>query len=70
LATPIAPSADLFKTAWDVQDKHGFSWWDSTIVAAAILAKCKNAERQTFVDAVNAGIGKAGEDATTTGIMK
>jgi predicted nucleic acid-binding protein len=38
---PIAPCADLFKTAWDVQDKYGFSWWDSTIVAAAILAKCK-----------------------------
>jgi predicted nucleic acid-binding protein len=38
---PIAPCADLFETAWGVQDRYGFSWWDSTIVAAAILAKCK-----------------------------
>ncbi|MDR2624994.1 MAG: PIN domain-containing protein [Zoogloeaceae bacterium] len=38
---PIAPCADLFRTAWDVQDRYRFSWWDSTIVAAAILAKCK-----------------------------
>ncbi|MDR2677828.1 MAG: PIN domain-containing protein, partial [Zoogloeaceae bacterium] len=38
---PVAPCADLFKTAWDVQDRYSFSWWDSTIVAAAILAKCK-----------------------------
>jgi predicted nucleic acid-binding protein len=38
---PIAPCADLFKMAWDVQSRYGFSWWDATIVAAAILAKCK-----------------------------
>jgi predicted nucleic acid-binding protein len=37
---PVAPSADLFRTAWSVQDEHGLSWWDSTIVAAAILANC------------------------------
>ena len=38
---PIAPCAELFRAAWDVQDGYGFSWWDSTLVAAAILAKCK-----------------------------
>jgi predicted nucleic acid-binding protein len=38
---PIAPSADLCRTAWGAQDRYGFSWWDSTIVAAAILANCK-----------------------------
>jgi predicted nucleic acid-binding protein len=38
---PIAPCADLFKTAWEIQDRYGFSWWDSTIVAAAIWANCK-----------------------------
>jgi predicted nucleic acid-binding protein len=38
---PIAPSADLFRMAWDIQDEYRFPWWDSTIVAAAILANCK-----------------------------
>jgi predicted nucleic acid-binding protein len=38
---PIAPCADLFKSAWDVQDGYNFSWWDSTIIAAAILTNCK-----------------------------
>jgi hypothetical protein len=27
--------------AWDIQDGYRFPWWDSTIVAAAILANCK-----------------------------
>jgi hypothetical protein len=38
---PVAPCADLFRAAWGVQDRHGFSWRDSAIVAAAILANCK-----------------------------
>jgi predicted nucleic acid-binding protein len=38
---PVVPSANLFRTAWGVQDGYGFSWWDSTIVAAAILSDCK-----------------------------
>ncbi|MDR2093548.1 MAG: PIN domain-containing protein [Azoarcus sp.] len=38
---PVAPSVDLFKTAWAVQNRYNFSWWDSTIVAAAILTNCK-----------------------------
>lgn len=38
---PVAPDADLFKLAWGVQDRYDFSWWDSTIVAAAIQANCK-----------------------------
>ncbi|MDR2261721.1 MAG: PIN domain-containing protein [Azoarcus sp.] len=38
---PVVPSADLFKAAWGVQDGYGFSWRDSSIVAAAILSGCK-----------------------------
>jgi predicted nucleic acid-binding protein len=38
---PIAPSADLFKTAWGVEEGYKFSWWDSTIIAAAIAIKRK-----------------------------
>lgn len=26
--------------AWDVQDRFGLSWWDSLIVASALLARC------------------------------
>jgi predicted nucleic acid-binding protein len=38
---PVTPSAGLFWTAWAVQDSYGFSWWDSTVVAAALLTHCK-----------------------------
>jgi predicted nucleic acid-binding protein len=38
--TPLAPSADLLKQAWQIEDRYGFSWWDSLIVAAAIAQDC------------------------------
>ena len=27
--------------AWDVQDRYGYSWWDSLLVAAALQAGCR-----------------------------
>ena len=27
--------------AWDVQDRYGYSWWDSLIVAAALQSGCR-----------------------------
>lgn len=37
---PLAPDADLLRTAWAMQVRHGFSWWDAMIVAAALRAGC------------------------------
>jgi len=36
--TPITPP--LIERAWSVQDRFGFSWWDSLIVAAAQAEGC------------------------------
>lgn len=30
----------LLEQAWQIEDRHGFSWWDSLIVAAAIGQGC------------------------------
>jgi predicted nucleic acid-binding protein len=27
--------------AWGVQDRYGYSWWDSLIVAAALQSGCR-----------------------------
>jgi predicted nucleic acid-binding protein len=32
---PIGISASLLADAWSIEDRFGFSWWDSLIVAAA-----------------------------------
>ena len=32
---PVAIEHDTLEGAWDVQDRHGYSWWDALIVAAA-----------------------------------
>lgn len=37
---PLAPSLDLVEGAWDEQDRWGFSFWDSLIVAAARAQGC------------------------------
>ncbi len=33
---PVAPDSDLLDSAWSVQERHGFSWWDALIVAGSI----------------------------------
>lgn len=37
---PVHPSASLFAEAWRLEDRHGFSWWDSLILAAALAQNC------------------------------
>jgi predicted nucleic acid-binding protein len=37
---PVAPDSELFDSAWSVQERHGFSWWDALIVAAALRQDC------------------------------
>jgi predicted nucleic acid-binding protein len=33
-------SLDVTELAWQIQDRHGFSWWDCVLVASAVLAEC------------------------------
>jgi predicted nucleic acid-binding protein len=37
---PVAPSAATFAKAWEIEDRAGFSWWDSLIVASALESRC------------------------------
>lgn len=37
---PLAPHLPIIDTAWAVEDRFGFSWWDALIVAAAQTAGC------------------------------
>ena len=38
---PIPVDASVLERAWSVQDRYGFSFWDSLIVAAAKAADCR-----------------------------
>ena len=38
--SPLPLTADLTEWAWDVQERWGFSFWDSLIVAAAKAQGC------------------------------
>ena len=31
---------EVTQQAWQIQDKHGFSWWDCTLLASAIATRC------------------------------
>ena len=37
---PRGVDRTVIESAWEIQDRFGFSWWDSTIVAAAKLRDC------------------------------
>jgi len=37
---PLTTDASLLVVAWDIEDRFGFSFWDSLIVAAAQRAGC------------------------------
>lgn len=37
----VGPDAELLSTAWSVQARYDFSWWDAMIVAAALRAGCE-----------------------------
>lgn len=35
-----ADNFDVTQKAWHIQDRHGFGWWDSVLLASAALARC------------------------------
>lgn len=37
---PPVPDLPLYESAWSLADRHGFSWWDALIVAAALRQEC------------------------------
>ncbi len=38
---PIGIDHRTIESAWDVQDRYGYSWWDALIVAAALQSGCR-----------------------------
>ena len=47
---PVLLDGKLLESAWNVQDKHKVSWWDSLIVAAAHAAHCHYLLSEDFQD--------------------
>ena len=39
--SPVSIDQRTIEGAWDVQDRYGYSWWDSLIVAAALQSGCR-----------------------------
>lgn len=37
----VMPSPLIYRSALDVQDRYGYAWYDSLVVAAALEAGCK-----------------------------
>jgi len=37
---PLSIDPSLFQAAWDIEDRFGFSFWDSLVVAAALRTGC------------------------------
>jgi predicted nucleic acid-binding protein len=33
-------SFEVTQRAWQIQDKHGFNWWDCMLLASASIARC------------------------------
>jgi predicted nucleic acid-binding protein len=48
---PIVVEPALIERAWDVEDRFGFSCWDASIVAAALVARCRYLLSEDFQDA-------------------
>jgi predicted nucleic acid-binding protein len=38
---PPPPTAELFARAWQIEERHELSWWDSLIVASALSQNCR-----------------------------
>lgn len=38
---PGRADMNTIEKAWTLQDRYGFSWWDSLIVASAVTAGCR-----------------------------
>jgi len=37
----MSDKLSLTELAWEIQDKHKFSFWDSLIISAALAQNCK-----------------------------
>jgi predicted nucleic acid-binding protein len=37
---PLAIDDALVRSAWEVEDRFGFSWWDSLVVSASLRLSC------------------------------
>ncbi len=37
---PVRTDLGVLETAWTVEDRYAFSWWDSLVVAQALAARC------------------------------
>ncbi len=38
---PVLTDHQILEKAWFIQDRYGLSWWDSMIVAAALVSSCQ-----------------------------
>ncbi len=38
---PVSVDQRTIEAAWDIEDRYGYSWWDSLIVAAARQSGCR-----------------------------
>jgi len=37
---PLEISTGVVEGAWDVQDRYGYGWWDSLVIASALFLDC------------------------------
>lgn len=42
LWNPVAVDATVMENAWLIQERYGFSWWDSLILSAAQIQDCSH----------------------------
>ncbi len=38
---PLEISATLIESSWDIQDKYGYSWWDTLVISSALFLDCR-----------------------------
>lgn len=39
--SPVATDLPIMESAWRIEDRFGFSWWDALIVAQALASGCE-----------------------------
>ena len=37
---PLVMSTALIESAWEIQDRYKYSWWDTLILSSALLLEC------------------------------
>lgn len=38
---PLVMSITLIESAWEIQDRYQYSWWDTLIISSALLLDCR-----------------------------